>query len=248
MPNLTGKVALVTGSSTGIGAAIAQALAAAGASVVVNYARGQADAEAVVADITAAGGRALAVQADVSSAAGATSLVHQTVAHFGRLDIVVNNAGVYRYAPLEGITEAEFHALFNLNVLGVLLVTQAASPHLKAGASVINIGSSITRANRPESAVYTATKAALNAITGVLAKELGPRGIRVNSINPGVVDVPRLAGRPDLANDDLLPGIVAQTPLGRLGEPKDIAPAAVFLASDDAAWITGELLHVSGGL
>lgn len=247
MPTLTPKVAVVTGASTGIGAGIAQALAAAGASVVVNYAHSQSDADHVVAAITANGGQAIALQADISQASEASALIQKTIAHFGRLDILVNNAGIYRYAPLEAITEADFHAHFNLNVLGTLLVTQAANPHLTAGASIINIGSSITRENPPASAVYTATKASLNAITSVLAKELGPRGIRVNSINPGFVDVPR---RRDQLNaiSNRIHGLVARTPLGRIGLPTDIAPAAVFLASDEAHWITGELLHVSGGL
>jgi len=247
MPTLTNKVALVTGASTGIGAAIAIALAAAGAAVVVNYAHSPADANNVVATITAAGGNAIALQADVSIASEAQALVAAVISKYARLDILVNNAGIYRYAPLEAITEADFHAHFNLNVLGTLLVTQAASPHLTAGASIINIGSSITRENPPASAVYTATKASLNAITGVLSKELGPRGIRVNSINPGMVDVPR---RRDQLNAiaTRVTGLIARTPLGRIGMPDDIAPVAVFLASDDAHWITGELIHVSGGL
>ncbi|SEG55061.1 3-oxoacyl-[acyl-carrier protein] reductase [Bryocella elongata] len=247
MPTLTNKVALVTGASTGIGAAIAIALAAAGASVVVNYAHSQADADNVVATIASAGGHAIAVQADVSIASECQALVSAVLSKYARLDILVNNAGIYRYAPLEAITEADFHAHFNLNVLGTLLVTKAASPHFTSGASVINIGSSITRENPPSSAVYSATKASINAITGVLSKELGPRGIRVNSINPGMVDVPR---RRDQLNalETRVTGLIARTPLGRIGQPNDIAPVAVFLASDDAHWITGELIHVSGGL
>jgi 3-oxoacyl-[acyl-carrier protein] reductase len=247
MSKLTGKVALVTGASKGIGAAIAAALAAEGASVVVNYASSKEGAEAVAARINAAGGKAVAVRGDVSKQAEAKALVDAAVQQFGRLDILVNNSGVYGFAPLEEITEDDFHRHFNINVLGLLLTTQAASPHLGEGASVINIGSVVTRITPPHSAVYTGTKGAVDAITGVLSRELGPRKIRVNAINPGMIETEgtHTAG---FIGTDFEAGTVAQTPLGRVGQPQDIASIAVFLASDDSAWLTGEQLLAGGGL
>lgn len=243
---LAGKVALVTGASKGIGAAIAKALAAQGASVAVNYASSRAGADAVVAAIEAAGGQAVAVQGDVSKSADAQAIVDAAVAKFGRLDILVNNSGVYAFAPLAEITEEHYHQQFNVNVLGLLLTTQAASRHLGEGASIINIGSVVSRITPPDSAVYTGTKGAVDAITGVLARELGPRKIRVNSLNPGMVETEgtHTAG---FIGSDMQNWAVSQTPLGRIGQPDDIASIAVFLASDDSAWLTGEQLLAGGG-
>lgn len=244
---LNGKVAVVTGASKGIGAAIAKALAAQGAAVVVNYASSKDGAERVVADITASGGRATAVQANVSRSEDADRLIAQAIQSYGQLDILVNNSGVYAFGPIEEVTEANYHQMFDVNVLGVLLATKAAVPHLKAGASIINIGSGVSRLTPPNSAVYTATKGAVDAITGVLAKELGERRIRVNSINPGIVETEgtHTAG---FIGSEFESGLVAQTPLGRLGQVQDIAPVVAFLASDDSGWITGELITVSGGI
>jgi 3-oxoacyl-[acyl-carrier protein] reductase len=247
MSKLAGKVAVVTGASKGIGAAIAKALAAEGASVVVNYASSRNGADAVVADIVAANGKAIAVGGDVSNAADAKGIVNAAVETYGRLDIVVNNSGIYEFSPIEEITEEHFHKQFNVNVLGVLLVTQAASKHLGEGASIINVSSVVSRITPPASAVYSGTKGAVDAITGVLARELGARKIRVNSINPGMVatEGTHTAG---IIGSEMETGIVAQTPLGRLGNPDDIASVAVFLASDDARWLTGESIIASGGL
>lgn len=247
MSKLKGKVAVVTGASKGIGAAIAKALAAEGASVIVNYASSKAGADKVVSAITAAGGKAVAVGGDVSKAAEAQGIIAAAIKNYGRLDVLVNNSGVYEFAPIEAVTEDSFHRMFNINVLGVLLTTQAAVKHLGAGGSIINIGSGVSRITPPSSAVYTATKGALDAITGVLARELGPKKIRVNSINPGVVETEG-AHTGGFIGSDFEKGIVAQTPLGRTGQPTDIAPVAVFLASDDSAWLTGEQLLASGGL
>jgi 3-oxoacyl-[acyl-carrier protein] reductase len=247
MSKLTGKVAIVTGASKGIGSAIAKSLATEGASVIVNYASSKAGADAVVSAITTAGGKAVAVRGDVSKAKEAQGLIDAAIKNFGRLDILVNNSGVYEFAPLEAVTEDSFHRMFNINVLGLLLVTQAAAKHLSAGGSIINIGSGASRITPPSSAVYTATKGALDAITGVLARELGPKKIRVNSINPGVVETEG-THTGGFIGSDFEKGIVAQTPLGRTGQPADIAPVAVFLASDDSAWLTGEQLLASGGL
>jgi 3-oxoacyl-[acyl-carrier protein] reductase len=247
MSKLANKVAVVTGASKGIGAAIAKALAAEGASVVVNYASSKAGADAVVEAITAAGGKAIAVHGDVAVAAEAQGLIAAAVETYGRLDILVNNSGVYEFRPLAAIDEEHFHRQFNINVLGLLLTTQAADKHLVEGASIINISSAVTSILPPQSAVYTATKGAVDAITGVLALELGPRRIRVNAINPGVVETEgtHAAG---FVGTEFEAAFVARTPLGRIGKPDDIADIAVFLASDDSRWLTGEKLVASGGL
>ena len=247
MSKLQGKVAVVTGASKGIGAAIAKALAAEGASVAVNYATSRTGAEAVVEAITKAGGKATAVGGDVSKAEDAKAIVEATVEAFGRLDILVNNSGVYAFAPIEAITEADYHRMFDVNVLGLLLVTRAAVPHLGEGASIINIGSGASSMTPPTSVIYTATKGAVDAITGVLAKELGPRKIRVNSINPGYVETEG-THTAEIAGSDFEKALVAQTPLGRGGRPEDIARVAAFLASDDAGWLTGEKILAGGGL
>jgi 3-oxoacyl-[acyl-carrier protein] reductase len=247
MSKLTGKVAVVTGASKGIGAAIARALAAEGASVVVNYASSRSGAESVVAAITAAGGKATAVSGDVSKKDQAQGIIDAAIRKYGRLDILVNNSGVYEFGSIEAVTEEQFHRIFNINVLGLLLTTQAAVKHLGTGASIINIGSVVSRITPPNSAVYTGTKGAVDAITGVLARELGPKKIRVNSLNPGMVETEgtHSAG---FIGSDFETGTIAQTPLGRLGQPGDIASVAVFLASDDSAWLTGEQLLAGGGL
>ncbi|MDB6092482.1 MAG: oxidoreductase [Verrucomicrobia bacterium] len=247
MTKLSGQVAIVTGASKGIGAAIAKSLAAAGAAVVVNYASSKTGADQIVASITQAGGKAIAVKGDVSKPSEARGIIDAAIKTYGRLDILVNNSGVYEFGALETVTEENFHRMFNINVLGLLLVTQAASPHLKAGASIINIGSVVSRITPPGSAVYTATKGAVDAITGVLARELGPRQIRVNTLNPGMVETEgtHSAG---FIGSDFQKGTVAQTPLGRLGQPDDIASIAVFLASDDSRWLTGEQLLAGGGV
>jgi 3-oxoacyl-[acyl-carrier protein] reductase len=247
MSKLKGKVAVVTGASKGIGAAIAKALAAEGASVVVNYASSKSGADAVVAAITKAGGKAVVVGGDVSKADQAQAIIEAAIQTYGRLDILVNNSGVYEFAPVESITEDQFHRLFNINVLGLLLTTQAAIKYLKEGGSIINIGSSISRLKPAGTAVYTATKSAIDAITGVFAKEFAAKKIRVNSINPGIVETEgtHTAG---FIGTDFEKGLVAQTPLGRTGQPGDIASVAAFLASDDAGWLTGELQFASGGL
>ena len=247
MSNLSGKVAVVTGASKGIGAGIAKALAAAGAAVAVNYASSQEGADRVVGEIVAAGGKAFAVQGDVSKLADVQRLFAETRQRFGSLDVLVNNAGIFRFGPIEAFTEEEFHRQFDTNVLGLLLATQEAVKHFGAeGGSVINIGSVISRTAPPNSVIYTATKGAVTAITQVLAKELGPRKIRVNSINPGGVETEgsRTMG---LIGSDMEKQMVAQTPLGRLGQPDDIAPIAVFLASAESGWLTGEELLASGG-
>jgi 3-oxoacyl-[acyl-carrier protein] reductase len=247
MSKLKGKVALVTGASKGIGAAIAKSLAAEGASVAVNYSSSKAGADKTVAEIVAAGGRAVAVQGDVSKAANARTIVDSTVKQFGRLDILVNNSGVYEFAPIESVTEESFHRLFNTNVLGLLLTTQAAAKHLGEGSSIINIGSVVSRLTPPGSAVYTATKGAVDAITGVLSRELAGRKIRVNSLNPGMVETEG-SHTGGIIGSDFEKSTVSQTPLGRVGQPEDIASVAVFLASDDSHWLTGEQLLAGGGL
>jgi len=248
MNKLTGKVAVVTGASKGIGAGIAKGLAAAGAAVVVNYASSREGADHVVAEIEGQGGKAIAVQGDVSKAADVRRIFAETKKEFGRLDVLVNNAGIYQFAALAEITEEEFHRQFNTNVLGLILATQEAAKYFGAeGGSVINIGSSISRLTPPATAVYTATKGAVDAVTHVLAKELGPRKIRVNSINPGVVETEG-THTSGVIGGDFVKTLEAQTPLGRIGQPEDMAPIAVFLASRDSGWITGETLLASGGL
>jgi 3-oxoacyl-[acyl-carrier protein] reductase len=247
MSKLSGKVAIVTGASKGIGAAIAKSLAAAGASVVVNYASSKDGADAVVEAITGAGGKAVAVGGDVSNAAGAQAIIDAAIRNYGKLDILVNNSGVYEFAPLEAVNEANFHRHFNVNVLGLLLTTQAAARHLGEGGSVINISSVVTHITPPGSAVYSATKGAVDAITGVLAKELGPRKIRVNAISPGMVETEG-AHSAGFIGSDFAKATAAQSPLGRIGQPDDIADIAVFLASNDARWLTGEQLVASGGI
>ena len=247
MSKLKDKVAIVTGASKGIGAGIAKALAADGASVVVNYASSKEGAEKVVAEIKAAGGKAVAVGADVSKEADAAQLVAAAIDAFGRLDVVVNNSGVFEFASVENTTEALFRRMFDINVLGPLLVTRAASPHLGKGGSVINIGSGVTTIVPAETAIYTGTKGALDAITGVLSRELGPRGIRVNSVNPGMVETEgtHTAG---FVGSDFQAWAEGQTPLGRIGQVTDIAPIVSFLASDEAGWVTGEKILATGGM
>jgi len=244
---LQDKVALVTGASKGIGAGIAKALARAGASVVVNYASSKSGADKVVDAIAKAGGKAITEKGDVAQTAEAKKLIDTALKQYGRLDIVVNNSGVFEMKLIEEITDEHFHRQFNINVLGLLHVTQAAVPHLQEGASVINVSSVVSRLTPPGSAVYTGTKGAIDAITGVLARELAPRGIRVNAVNPGLVETEgtHSAG---MIGTDWEKGLVAQTPLGRTGQPADIADVVVFLASDASRWMTGETLTVSGGL
>jgi 3-oxoacyl-[acyl-carrier protein] reductase len=248
MGKLSGKTAVVTGASKGIGAGIAKDLAAAGAAVVVNYSSSKEGAESVVAEIKAKGGVAIAVQGDVAKAADVKKIFAETKQAFGRLDILVNNAGVYNFAPLDAVTEEDFHRHFNINVLGLLLATQEAARQFGPdGGSVINIGSVVSAINPPESVVYTATKHAVDGVTRVLAKELGPKKIRVNSINPGLVATEG-TNAVGVIGSEAEKQMAARTPLGRTGQPSDIAPVAVFLASDDAGWVTGETLEVSGGL
>ena len=247
MSRLQGKVALVTGASKGIGAAIAKALAGEGAAVVVNYASSREGAERVVADITAKSRKAAAIQGDVSKSADIERLFAETRSAFGPIDILVNNAGIYRFAPIEDVSEDEFHQHFNTNVLGVLLATKEAVKQFGPdGGCVINIGTAANHLTPPTLSLYVGSKTAVEAITRVLAKELGPRKIRVNAINPGVVDTEgnRAAG---IIGGDFERQAMQQTPLGRTGQPDDIASVAVFLASDDARWVTGEILTVSGG-
>jgi 3-oxoacyl-[acyl-carrier protein] reductase len=247
MGRLTGKVAVVTGASKGIGAGIAKALAAEGAAVVVNYASSKAGADKVVDAITAAGGKAVAVGGDVSKAAEAQGIIDAAIKNYGRLDILVNNSGVYEFAPLEAVTEENFHKTFNINVLGAILVTQAAVKHLGEGASIINIGSGVSRLTPPNSTVYTASKGALDAVTGVLSRELGPKKIRVNAINPGIIETEGTHTGGFLGSE-FEKAFIANAPLGRIGKVGDIAPIAVFLASDESGYLTGEQLLVTGGV
>ena len=244
---LAGKVAVVTGASKGIGAAIAKQLAAEGASVVVNYASSKTGADKVVAEITSAGGKAVAVQGDVARKADIERLFAETKETFGQLDVLVNNAGIYEFAPLEQITEEHFHKQFNLNVLGLLLTTQEALKHFNpAGGSIINLSSVVSTWTPPNGSVYSATKAAVDAVTGSLAKELGARKIRVNAVRPGMVETEgtRTAG---ITESDMRKQYEAQASLGRICQPQDIATAVTFLASSDSSWITGETLLISGG-
>ena len=248
MSKLNGRIAIVTGGSKGIGAAVARQLAAAGAAVVVNYAGSRSGAESVVSDITAAGGKALAVQADVAKPEDVQRLVAQTVKAFGAPDILVNNAGVYAFAPLEEVTPEFFHRQFNTNVLGLLLVSQETAKHFSAkGGSIINISSVVTQLNLPGSTVYAGTKAAVDTITRVLAKELGGRKIRVNSINPGMIETEGARAQ-GIIGSDFEKQVVSQTPLGRVGQPDDVATVAVFLASEDSGWISGETIIAAGGM
>ena len=244
---LAGKVAVVTGASKGIGASIALHLAAEGAAVVVNYSSSKEGADRVVGEITGKGGKAIAVQANVAKEADIRRLFAEARKAFGPLDILINNAGIYEFAPLESVTAEHFHKMFDLNVLGLILASQEAVKHFgPAGGNIVNISSVAATAALPTTSVYSATKAAVDAVTRSLAKELGPRNIRVNSINPGMVETEgvRAAG---IADSDFRKQVESQTPLGRIGQPQDIAPAAVFLASADSGWITGETLHIAGG-
>jgi 3-oxoacyl-[acyl-carrier protein] reductase len=245
-PKLTGKAAVVTGASKGIGAAIAKQLAAEGAAVVVNYASSREGADRVVAEITARNGKAIAVQADVAKKADIERLFAETKKAFGALDILVNNAGIYEGAPLGEITEESFHRHFNLNVLGLILATQEALKHFgPGGGSIVNISSIVSTLSPPSTPVYNATKSAVDGLTRTFAKELGARKIRVNSVNPGPVET---EGTHSAGLIEKFEAYAAVTPLGRIGRPEDIAPAVVFLASADSGWITGETLYVAGGL
>lgn len=248
MGQLSGKVAVVTGASKGIGAGIAKRLAASGAAVVVNYASSKEGADKVVADIAAGGGKAIAVQADMSKAADVKRLFAETKKAFGgAVDVLVNNAGVYKFQPLEEITEGEFHRQFNTNVLGPILATQEAAKHFGPnGGSVINISSVASQSPTPTASVYSATKGALDTLTNVLARELAPKKIRVNTIAPGGVETEGLAAAGVLGSD-FEKQMISGTPLGRLGQPDDIANVALFLASDQSAWLTGERISASGG-
>lgn len=248
MGKLKDKVVVVTGASKGIGAGIAKGLAAEGAAVVVNYASSKEGADRVVAEIVGNGGKAVAIQGDVGNTADVQRIFAETATTFGRLDVLVNNAGTYEFAPLDQITEDHFHRMFNTNVLGLILATREAARFFgPEGGSVINIGSVVSRIAPPASAVYTATKGAVDAVTRVLAKELGPRNIRVNSINPGMVETEG-AHAAGIIGSEMQSSTVAQTPLGRIATPADIAPVAVFLASQDSGWLTGETLLAAGGL
>ena len=247
MSKLTGKVAVVTGASKGIGAAIARHLAAEGASVVVNYATSKAGAEKVVAEIVKAGGKAVAIGASVAVEGEIASLFAETKAAYGKVDILVNNAGVYGFLPIEAVTAEEYHRQYNTNVLGLLLTTKAALPLFpETGGSVINISSVVSTLAPPMASIYAGTKGAVDTITKALAKELGPRKIRVNAINPGLVITEGVEAA-GIVGSDFEKGAIAETPLGRVGQPDDIAPPVVFLASEDARWITGETIFVSGG-
>ena len=248
MSKLMDTAAIVTGASKGIGAAIAKQLAAEGVAVVVNYSSSKEGADRMVAEIATAQGKAIAIQADISRPEEIRRLFAETKKAFGRLDILVNNAGVYELAPLEDVTEEHISKQFNLNVLGLLLASREAVRYFgSGGGSIINISSVVSTVTPPNAAVYNATKAAVDAVTRSLAKELGPRNIRVNAINPGMVETEGVHAA-GLAESDFRKQVEAQTPLGRIGQTQDIAPAAVFLVSRDAAWITGETLLVAGGV
>ena len=245
---LTGKVAVVTGASKGIGAAIASQLAADGATVVVNYSSSKEGAERIVADIKAKGGKAIAVQANVSKQADIQRLFAETKNAFGRVDVLVNNAGVYEVLPLEKVTPEHFHKMFDLNVLGLVLTTQEAVKHMGSdGGCVINISSLAGTVSPPGTSCYSATKAAVDAVTRSLSEELGPRKIRVISVNPGMVETEGVHSA-GLTEGDFRQYVEANTPLGRVGQPNDIAPMVAFLASGDASWLTGESIHIAGGM
>ena len=245
---LAGKVAVVTGASKGIGAAIAKALAAEGASVVVNYASSKQGADRTAAEITKSGGKALTVQADVSNKDQIERLFAETQRAFGRIDILINNAGIYEFSPLDKVTPEHFHKQFDLNVLGLVLASKEAAKYFDGdGGSIINISSLASSIAPPDASVYSATKASVDAVTKSLAKELGPRNIRVNAINPGVVITEGLDAA-GITESEFRKQAEARTPLGRVGKPEDIAPAAVFFASPDSSWITGETLVIAGGL
>jgi len=248
MGKLQGKVAVITGASKGIGAGIAKSLAAEGASVVVNYASSKEGADRVVKEITSNGGKAIAVQGSVAKAADVERIFSETKKAFGKVDVLVNNAGVYEFSPIEEVTEEHYHRIFNTNVLGLLLTTKEAVKNFNGdGGSIINVGSAVTELTPPTTAVYTGTKGAVDAITRTLSKELGPKKIRVNSINPGMVETEGVHAA-GFIGSDFQKQFEAQTPLGRIGQPEDISSIAVFLASADSAWLTGELLVASGGL
>jgi 3-oxoacyl-[acyl-carrier protein] reductase len=245
---LSGKAAIVTGASKGIGASIALHLAAEGAAVAVNYSSDREGAGRVVAEITRNGGKAIAVQANVARQSDIQRLFSEAKRAFGRLDVLVNNAGIYEFSPLEEITEEQFHKHFDLNVLGLILASREAVRHFGSeGGSIINISSTVTSITPPNTTVYTATKGAVDAITRTLAKELGPRRIRVNAINPGMVETEGVHSA-GFMEGEMRQQVESQTPLGRIGQVRDIAPVAVFLASPDSAWITGEILRVAGGM
>ncbi len=248
MGKLSNQVAVVTGASKGIGAAISKALAAEGASVVVNYSSSKQGADRVVQEIVSKGGKAIAVQADVSKQTDIARLFAETKKAYGKLNILVNNAGVYEFAPLDGVTEDHFQRHFGLNVLGLLLTTKEAVKLIGPdGGSIINVGSGVSTILPPNSSVYTATKASVDAITGVLAKELGPRKIRVNSINPGMIETEGVHAA-GFADSDFRKWVESQSPLARIGQPDDIAPTAVYLASSDSKYLTGEVVRVTGGI
>jgi len=247
MSQLKNKVAVVTGASKGIGAAIAKKFAGAGASVVVNYASSKAGADAVVAEITKAGGKAIAVQGDMSKQADIDRLFAETKKAYGKLDVLVNNAGIFEFLPLEAVTEEHFHKQFNLNVLGLILATKKAVELFgEAGGTVINVSSVVAKSPQPNGAVYSATKAAVDAVTRSLALELGSKRVRVNSVNPGMIETEGVHAA-GIHGSDFQKKIVAETPLGRIGQPDDIAKATLFLASDESGWVNGETLVVSGG-
>ncbi len=244
---LAGKVAVVTGASKGIGAEIAKQLAQEGAAVVVNYASSKTGADKVVAEITSKGGKAIAVQADVAKEPEIQSLFAETKKAFGKLDILVNNAGIYEFAPLEAVNAESFHKQFDLNVLGLIFASREAARYFNGSGSIVNISSIASTITPPNSAVYSGTKSAVDAVTGALAKELGPRGIRVNAINPGMIETEGFRSQ-GLHESDFRKQVETMTPLGRIGQVDDVAPAAVFFASDDSKWITGETLRIAGGL
>jgi len=244
---LAGKVAVVTGASKGIGARIALDLAAEGAAVVVNYSSSKEGADRVVSEIVGNGGKAVAVKANVAKQADVQFLFAETKKAFGRLDVLVNNAGIYEFAPLESVTAEHFHRQFDLNVLGLLFASQEAVKLFGAdGGSIVNISSIVARSAIPAASVYSATKAAVEGLTRSLSAELGPRKIRVNTVNPGMVETEGTHGQ-GITESDFRKQVEAGTPLGRIGQVKDISPAVVFLASSDSAWITGESFYIAGG-